>query len=97
MADTIATEKAKQPGQAPVKGEGKRDPHWLQQRWLTAAKGKTIAVVLTNGQEVNGTLIASDQFTLGVKEASGDLALVYKGACAVLRRAAEGGENEPKP
>ena len=95
MADTTATEKAKQPGQ--VKGEGKPDPHRLQTKWLLATKGAPVTILLTNGQTVGGVLIGADQFTLWLKEESGQVALVYKHSCAVLRRAAEGGENEPKP
>lgn len=69
----------------------KMDPHWMQQRWLSAAKGKPVEILLMNGQTVQGGLVGSDQFTLWLKEESGRVAMIYKHACAVLRRMAEGG------
>jgi len=71
----------------------KRDPHVLQIRWLAAAKSKPVEILLMNGHTVRGVLIGNDQFTIWLKEESGQVALLYKHACAVLRRTAGEADN----
>lgn len=71
----------------------KMDPHWMQQRWLSAAKGKPVEILLMNGQTVQGGLVGADQYSVWVKEESGRVAMIYKHACAVLRRTAGEADN----
>lgn len=71
----------------------KRDPHILQQKWLAAARGKGIEILLMNGHSVQGTLVGNDQFVLWVKEDSGQVAMLYKHACCILRRTAGEADN----
>jgi len=101
MAATTEKNGQKQPGaEAEAQQPSvKRDPHVLQIRWLAAAKGKTVEILLMNGHTVRGVLIGNDQFVLWLKEESGQVAMLYKHACSVLRRTAgEGGDNgESKP
>ena len=73
--------------------QAKRDPHVLQIRWLAAAKNKPVEILLMNGQTVCGTLIGNDQFVLWLKEDSGQVAMLYKHACSVLRRTAQEADN----
>jgi RNA chaperone Hfq len=73
--------------------QARRDPHILQQKWLAAARGKGIEILLMNGHIVQGVLVGNDQFVLWLKEESGQVAMLYKHACSVLRRTAGEGEN----
>jgi len=95
-AMATATGNTKQQQGASVEAQqppAKRDPHILQQKWLAAARGKGIEILLMNGQSVQGTLVGNDQFVLWVKEESGQVAMLYKHACSVLRRTAQEADN----
>ncbi len=82
-------------GKAPAQERTKTttDPHYLQARFLAACKSKRIRVWFAGPEPVpsiphlEGVLIGADQFTRATRQGDGVVALVYKSAVAVLRRA----------
>ena len=61
-------------------GRGTAPPaHRLQNEWLRRMQGKVVAIRLSSGEVINGTLTGDDTYTLALTvPASDETALVYK-------------------
>lgn len=54
-------------------------PHRLQNEWLRRMQGKAVAIRLSSGEVITGTLIGDDTYTLALTvPGSDETALVYK-------------------
>lgn len=69
-------------GTATQDGRATRSPsHFSDKQILGAAKrGKTVSVVLPNGEEVEGWICGMDAFHWGIVSANGDVTLIHKSA-----------------
>jgi sRNA-binding regulator protein Hfq len=65
---------------------GKFQAHGVQNDWLNQAKGKSVEILLDNGQTLNGRLVGHDIYCLALDEVGqeGDT-LVYKQSISYVR------------